>query len=128
MKTLQRYLGLLIVAVMSSVALTGCYDDDDSPGGDWRLEGSWQLTGDEYGSLPQSAYCTFYFQGDGYGTYSCYDDYGTWQNYPMTWWADGSYLSISVSWDTWDYTYTVQPGWLYLYPQNGDPYLVFQSY
>ena len=122
MKTLRNYLRVLAVALICSVAFTSCDDDDNDYGGDWRLEGDWEY--ENY--VDPSAYCTFTFYGDGTGYYDCYDRYGDWNTYPMSWWADGTYLSISVSWDQWNYTYNVTGDYLYLYPQNGDPTLIFE--
>ena len=123
MKTLDKYARMLFVALACSLMLTSCYDDDDDyPGGDWRLAGDWEYVN----YVDESAYCTFDFYENGTGYYSCYDQYGMWNQYPMNWWADGSYLSISVSWDTWNYTYSISRDYLYLYPQNGDPTLIFE--
>ncbi len=126
MKLIKKYLFILLIAVGMGLSFTAC-DPDDS-GGDYRLAGSWSLAGDSYGALPEDAYCEFYFRTDGAGTYSCYDQYGYWQTYPMSWWADGGLLTISVSWDTWTYNYSVEGGWLYLYPLNDPNYLVFMLY
>lgn len=126
MRLIEKYLFILALSLCLGLTCSSC--ESEEPDTDYRLYGTWTLTGDEYGALPELAYCEFYFRSSGGGTYSCYDEYGYWQKYPISWWADGTTLSVDLPGETWMYDYTVTGGWLYLYPYDGSPYLVFMAY
>lgn len=127
MKAIEKYLCVLFVVVSCGILFGSC-DDPDNYGGNYRLQGTWALIEDEYGPINWDQDCDFDFYGNGNGTYSCYDEYGAWQTYPISWDADGRYLTVYAPFDTWYYTYRVTGNLLYLYPTNGDPYLIFQAY
>lgn len=118
---------LLWLSVVSALCLFSSCDPDDEA---WGLTGYWSYQGDSNGYGGQADYNEFYFAPNGTGTYSCYADngFGPWTTYNITWWASGGYLTIQVDgWDQWDYRYDVTPGWLYLYPDYGGPYLIYRS-
>lgn len=123
---LRNLLMWLLVAV-ASVSMTSCdpvpYDSD-------YLVGTWYYMGRSDGFDYDSDYNEIFLAPDGTGTYSCYSDngYGPWSTYSIYWWTQGDYLTIQVlGWDQWTYTYDASPRWLYLYPTNGGPYLIYSS-
>lgn len=123
MRLLKKYLLILAVAMFAGLMMNSCAPDEEDI--DYRLTGTWGLVGDEYGPLPELDDCEFLFRSNGTGLYWCYDEYGYWTSYPLTWWADGVTLTVSVSWETWTYQYTLSGGWLTLYPIDGTPALIF---
>lgn len=126
LRKLSRVTILLMTLITLSCVSTSCepyYDDYDS-----YLTGTWIYQGDADGNFFRGDDNEFYFAPGGRGTYSCYSDngYGPWTTYPITWWTNGQILTIQVSdWDIWRYEYDNTPGWLYLYPDYGGPYLVY---
>lgn len=125
--TKLRHLFLLLGVVSTMFVLSSCDPDEDAY---WGVTGFWSYQGDAMGSSGIADYNEFYFAPNGTGTYSCYADngYGPWTTYNITWWTSGGYLSIQVpGWDQWNYRYEVTPGWLYLYPDYGGPYLIYRS-
>lgn len=127
----RRINALIIIAIcaITTILTTSCddsydYYDDYDP----AITGTWSYQGDATGYFPYGSDNTFYFRPNGRGTYSCYANGGSgpWTTYPIVWSADGATLTIQVAdWDIWQYDYDVTPGWLYLYPDYGGPYLVY---
>lgn len=120
-------LWIALIVAMLPVA-TSCDDEYDGPydylSGYWCYQG--RVDGDNY----ESDYNEFFFAPDGSGTYSCYSEggYGPWTSYNIDWYVNGDYITIDVwGWDTWTYSYTVSPRWLYLYPTDGGPALIYSS-
>lgn len=128
-KPISRHFNALIIIAIASLSLLTTACDDTYDDYDPAIAGSWDYQGDATGYFPAGSDNTFYFSPDGRGTYSCYanDGTGPWTTYPIIWSADGATLTIQVSnWDVWQYDYNVSPGWLYLYPDYGGPYLVYR--
>ncbi|MCM1111358.1 MAG: hypothetical protein NC336_09125 [Clostridium sp.] len=122
----RNLLATTILALICAVALTSCDSDDDYDYG--YLTGLWVYQGDASGNYFAGYENEFFFSPDGTGTYSCYSDSGSgpWTTYPINWWADRYSLTVEVlGWAIWQYDYDLSPGWLYLYPADGGPYLIY---
>lgn len=104
---LRRFLPLMLIALVASIAMTSCDDDDYyySP-----IIGSWELVEIDGYPVYESDVVEFEFYPDGSGTYGQYDAYGRWSSSPITWetsMAAGGAMYLDV------YTYDGQI-WEYL--------------
>lgn len=104
---LRRLLPLMIIAIVASMSMTSCDNDDYyySP-----ITGSWELVEIDGYPVYESDVVEFEFYPDGSGYYSQYDAYGRWTSSPITWdtsMASGGAMYLDI------YTYDGQI-WQYL--------------
>ncbi len=105
-------LTLLMVSVICFGVMTSCDDDDDYYAGGFLTDYTWGLQYINNYPVSDAGYCTYSFNPNGTGFYSCYNDYGRWVTLPITWDSDYSgngalYLDVYINnagyYENWSY-------------------------
>lgn len=109
----------LALLVTSLFTLTGCADENDFYGP--SIIGGWQLVSTNTG------YNEFTFYPDGSGSYYVDDYYGE-DYYYIDWETWGNQLNIYFPTETWQFSWSIRNGYLYLYPYGGGEPWVYQRY
>lgn len=114
----RRFTFTVIMLLLTFVGLTSCSDDDpyyDSP-----ILGGWYLV-----DSPGAIYNEFEFYPDGTGNYYAEDGYG---DEFIEWEIIGNQLSIYFPSETWNFTWILQGGYLYLYPYGGGAVMIYAPF
>lgn len=114
--TRRRFTFHALMLMLVMVGLTSCADDD--PYYDYSpIIGDWYLV-----DPPTAIYNEFSFYPDGSGNYYADDGYG--DEY-ISWETWGNQLNVYFSTETWQFTWAMRGGYLYLYPFDGGQTLVY---